>query len=254
MRRPMITFVAFHVDLARPTLRRIRERIRSVRVLSPRRALPAVFGSAERFHPGCRKVVITDRKTRLRLPPGIEVIRMDIDPADPLYARSLGWLQLLRDSDGHHVFLDSDILLNADLAPLFEREFDVGFTYRDDETWPINIGIHFAHGERRPNAVAFHEAWLEAYGARYRTRVWGGDQDSIRELLRGADFTRDDAFVHKANGFEVLMLPCALYNFSSRDNKRMPDHYPDRKVLHFKGRRKRDMLPYWKRYLRPGAG
>jgi len=247
----MINFVAFHVDLRRSTLRRIRERIRSVRVVKPHKCLPAVFDSAERFHPGCRKVVLTDRDTKLKLPDGIEIVRMDLDRAEPLLSRNRAWIGFLENRPGHTVFLDSDILLNASLAPVFEREFDVGLTYRNDPQWPINVGIQFAHGARPERVLAFHEAWLEAFVSRHRDgNVWGGDQDSIPELVGPADFTREDAFLHRHGGFDVLLLPCAQYNFSSRDNKRMPGHYPDRFVLHFKGRRKRDMLPYWKRYLR----
>jgi len=251
----LITFVAFHVDIRRTTMRRIRERIKSVRVTSPRRCLPAVFGSAERFHPGCGKIVLTDRSTRMRLPPGIEVRRLDLDASEPLLARNLAWTEFLADVRGHVVFLDSDILVNGDLGPVFADPFDVGLTYRNASDWPINVGINFVHGDRLDRGRAFHDAWLGRFREAYRgSGVWGGDQDAIRDFVTGADFTREDVHLHREGGWDILMLPCATYNFSSRDNKRMPDFYPDRKVLHFKGRRKRDMLPYWKRHLRSGGG
>ena len=54
---------------------------------------------------------------------------------------------------GDAVFLDADVVVQKDLAPLFEDEFDIGLTYRDAtdpsllltpqayETMPFNTGV-----------------------------------------------------------------------------------------------------------------
>ncbi|MEI6212365.1 MAG: hypothetical protein WCR06_12145 [bacterium] len=51
-----------------------------------------------------------------------------------------------------------------------------------------------------------------------------------------------------ADGYDLLLLPCAHYNFST-PGERMPGPYPGIPVLHFKGKRKDDMLPYWRQHL-----
>ena len=74
----------------------------------------------------------------------------------------------------------------------------------------------------------------------------------MRDLVDGADFTRDDTFLYRQHDFNILMLPCAEYNFSSKDEHGMSGDYPQKKVLHFKGRRKPNMLAYWARMQQKG--
>jgi hypothetical protein len=250
----MITFAAFYVDVTAETMDNIHKRTAGITVIDPHRFTETMFASAAHFHPGCRKVLLTDAHTALPFAGDIEVIRLDLDPRQPMLARSTAWLTFLQQADAHVVFLDSDILINANLDHVFAPDFDIALTYRAQAKWPINAGINFAHGQRLERARAFHQMWLDQFQARYpHEAVWGGDQDVLEELVSTADFSRSDTFRHQQHGFELLLLPCALYNFATEDQHGMTGHYPDKKVLHFKGRRKPHMFPYWQQYIKPAT-
>lgn len=247
----MITFVTFHVDLKKGVLQKIHQRIRSVQPGSIDKLLPIMFQSAVKAHPGSRCVVLTDRLTRFRANPGFDVLRYDVDAEQPILARSEAWLRFLNEADSHVVLVDSDIVFNASVAELFDSEFEVGFTYRPADKWPINLGINFAHGGHLDQAVAFHKIWLQRFNTVYRDgAAWGGDQDAIRDLVDGADFTQTGTYLHNQGGFRILLAPCEVYNYSHPSSGTMPDFDAERKVMHFRGKRKRQMEAYWRRCQR----
>lgn len=247
----MICFVTFHVDLNRGALARIHQRIRSVQPGSVDKLLPIMFQSASMFHPDCRRIVLTDRVTRFKANAGFEVLRYDVDGEFPILAKSEAWLRFLKQADAHVVFLDADIVFNAGIGALFETDFDVGFTGRPADKWPINLGINFAHGGHMDKAVAFHEIWLGKFLAVYRdAAAWGGDQDAVRDIVGEADFARPDVHVHEHDGFRIMLAPCDIYNYSHPSSGVVPDCDPARKVMHFRGKRKRQMAAYWKNCLR----
>jgi hypothetical protein len=226
----------------------VHERVDSISAPDPQAFARAMFASAAHFHPRCRQVLLTDLQTAVPHLPDVDVVRLDLDTTRPMLARSIAWLAFIQQSDSHIVFLDTDILINANLDPLFARDFDVGLTYRHHRRWPINAGINFVHGDHLAGAARFHQRWLERFQTGYaHNTVWGGDQDALRDLVDEADFTRRDIFLHRQHDFEILMLPCVEYNYSSADEHGMDGDYPEKKVLHFKGRRKPNMLPYWSR-------
>lgn len=256
----MIVFAAFYIDIPSGVRDRIRKRVPIEPIKRPHQLTAMMLESARLFHPGCRTVVLSDRHTKFNpraspflkpFHPDTEIIRFELDQTRPMLARSTAWLEFLRQADTHVVFVDSDILFNANLDDVFEWNFDVALTYRDQEHWPINSGIGFVHRDNLARGIAFHEKWLELVQGTYAdTADWGADQDAAQELLSEADFTRADAYLHRQNGFGVLLLPCADYNFSSASGTPMTGVYPDKKVLHFKGHRKPSMSAHWKRHLR----
>ena len=83
--------------------------------------------------------------------------------------------------------------------------------------------------------------------------VWGGDQDALRDLFSQVDFVREDSFNWQFGDIDIRFIPCARYNFSTSYTSEMDGYYPDASVLHFKGRRKPQMFPYWHKHIRPSA-
>ena len=247
----MITFAAFYIEVNQQTMANVRQHTSTVTVTEPQRFIGTMFASATLFHPTCRRVILTDRQTPFPADLDCELIRLDIEPNQPMLARSTAWVEFIHQADSHIVFLDSDMLLNANLDHLFAQRFDVALTYRNERKWPINAGINFIHGEPvRTGASLLHFVARTVSTGSYHAAVWGGDQDAVRDLLDEADTSRTDIYRHRQHGFDILMLPCAEYNFSTPNGTDMPGHYPDRKVLHFKGPRKPAMLPYWDNYLK----
>lgn len=248
-----VTFVTFYLDVTDRTMAAIHETTSTITVTEPHRYIRAMFSSARRFHPACRQVILSDQHTRFPPHPDTEIIRYQLDPTNPMLSRSIAWLAYLRRAEGHVIFLDSDILINGDLAHVFAADFAVCLTYRaGDQKWPINAGLNFAHGRQLGAAADFHKRWLARYRAAHRdSSVWGGDQDALRELFAEVDFARDDCFTGRFGELDIRFIPCATYNFSTKIAEEMNGHYPDARVLHFKGRRKPFMLPYWRRYIQP---
>lgn len=251
-----ITFVTFYIDVSDQTMATIHETTSTITVTEPHRYIGTMFASAARFHPACRQVILSDGQTRFPPHPDTEVVRYELDSKNPMMSRSIAWLSFLRRAEGHVIFLDSDILINGDLSHVFADDFAVCFTYRDgDRKWPINAGINFAHGRQLAAAADFHARWLERYRASHDDfSVWGGDQDTLRELFAAIDFAREDCFSGRCGDIDIRFIPCASYNFSTPMAVDMDGHYPQARVLHFKGRRKPFMLPYWRQHIQDNVG
>ena len=254
----MITFAAFHMDIGKDNLAGIHQIVSTITVKEePRLYLETALASCRARHPGCRRVVLTDSSTPFPADAGYEVFRVDgLDPARLMFSRSHAWTRFLERADSHVVYLDGDMLIQEDLEPLFEREFDAGLTYRDGvPNWPINAGIQFFHRRRLDRGVAFLRDCLRLFETRYQaSAAWGGDQDALRDMIVGADVSRTDTHLWRSTeGYDLLLLPCARYNFSTQAEK-MPGPYPGIPVLHFKGKRKDDMLPYWRQHLAQKSG
>jgi len=250
--KPPITFVTFYMDVTDQTMASIHRTTSTITVTEPHQYIQTMFASARRFHPDCRTVVLSDQATQFPPRVDIDIIRYQLDTQQPMLSRSIAWLAYLRAARGHTVFLDSDLLINGDLSHVFAEDFAAALTYRDgDSKWPINAGINFAHGDDLEAAAAFHEIWLREFRAAHLGQsVWGGDQDTLRELFTAVDFAREDSFNWRLGDIGIRFLPCARYNFSTSYITEMNGYYPDALALHFKGKRKPYMFPYWRKHIR----
>ncbi|MYD09242.1 MAG: hypothetical protein F4X02_04280 [Chloroflexi bacterium] len=250
-----LTFVTFYMDVTDQTMASIHQTTSTITVTEPHQYIQTMFASARRFHPDCRAIVLSDQATRFPSRADIDIIRYDLDPQQPMLSRSIAWLAYLRAARGHTVFLDSDLLINGDLAHVFAADFAVALTYRaGDSKWPINAGVNFAHGDNLPAAADFHELWLRKFRAAHLAQsVWGGDQDALREIFAAVNFAREDSFDWRLGELAIRFLPCARYNFSTSYKHKMNGYYPDALVLHFKGKRKPYMFPYWRAHIRPSG-
>lgn len=255
----MITFVIFHVELE--------ERAGPGKALEEpcdfNELTDVAFRSATLFHPDCRKVLLTDNQTKFHLGTDVEIIRQQIDPKALMLSRMRCQLEFLEKQDprDHFVFLDSDIVLNGSLEHLFENDFEVGLTYmRSQNTertagkMPINGGLFFFKGSDKPSALHF----MQKVFSRYLNETvegyehWWGDQNALMDFIGRDSFYQRKSDSFTVEGIRIRLFPKEEYNFSPRNQmKRIWRPFSKEKVLHFRGARKRLMMPYWNIYLAP---
>jgi hypothetical protein len=254
----MLTFVTFHVDL-----RGERSPVPGAPPLPPpvsvadyHRLVTLFFRSVRRFHPSARLVLLTDERTRIALDePGIELVRSAVDPARLMLHRMRAQLGYLRAAEpGVDLFLlDADMLVNASLEELGAIPEDLALTYRRDPM-PINGGFIFVPAAGRRPARAFLERVYGAFETRHADQgAWWGDQIALSEAL--GPLPPDPGAVIRTGEATVRLLSARTYNYSPDDHYRsIVTPLGTRKVLHFKGRRKRLMPLYWAAHLAGGTG
>ena len=202
--------------------------------------------------PGVAIILVTDMDTKIDgFTDADYIIRLPRDPYHLMYARvrACNALVLSKRLQGPILFVDTDLCLNRDFAPLFDGSFDVALTYRSSMRFPlmpINEGLILG-SPARPQAVAqFFKKYIDHYDwlaeqpnvkTRYGfdVRFWRGGQLSLGAFAgwRVPPNTAHDAEV---NGLRCRFLHCESYNYSVPAAKLPPlDHIWG---LHFKG-----MLP-----------
>ena len=170
-------------------------------------------------------------------------------------SRAQGELVARHDFARPLVLLDSDILLNGSLRPLFDEDFDVGVTWRPIKNMPINGGLLVLHNRRPEVAKAFFARFVRTYVERFAggdNAAWYGDQLALQECvgLSREQLAREQLVVK--DGCRIRLLPCDTYNFSPENRlDAIADGLPEKLVLHFKGQRKRLMQPFWNAFLEP---
>mgnify|MGYP003335078887 FL=1 len=197
--------------------------------VGPVMPIPQIMvASLKKTMPNARLVQMTDADT-LPIPGVDEVIRKpQVDDRFMCYR-----LLHLRDFPrGDTVFLDVDVIVRRDLATVFDAEFDIGLTYRDDsdrslrlspevrEKMPFNTGVMFA----RASGWAF---WEEAYEYSLTLseseKCWFGDQLAIRHVA-------------EKSPLKIVKLPCAQYNYSPWH---VDEDVSEKFVVHYKGDRRK---------------
>ncbi len=200
--------------------------------------------------PGIKIILLSDTATHLQGFTGPDyVVRLPRDPNHLMYAR-LRACQALAMSGrlaGPALFLDTDVCLNRDFAPLLGGTFEVGVTYRSALRFPlmpINEGLFMSTGVR-PAALAeflgrcldFYD-WLaqlafvrERYG--FDVRFWRGGQLSMNLFAgwRVPPMAPEDATLY---GVRCRFFHCETHNYSVPADSSLEglDKYW---ALHFKG-------------------
>jgi hypothetical protein len=189
-------------------------------------AIPSLMvGSVKAAMPGAEIVQMTDQATPAV--PGVDsVVRQDWDGKKLMIYRLAHLAALGRAA---YVILDTDVVVQRSLEPVFEQAFDVALTVRHeavktlDKTknltpeMPYNTGVMFSREPR------FWKAALECCrGLHEKQHDWWGDQLSVKAV---ADSGR----------FNVLELPCDVYNYSPRTED---EGLEERHAVHYKGARK----------------
>lgn len=189
-----------------------------------------MVASVKKAMPAARIVQMTDTDTKPVT--GVDdVIRKRYDGKFPMPYRLLH-LKDFPETDA--IFLDTDVVVQKDLSPVFESEFDIGLTVRDEPvvdpegiditiTMPYNTGVMFS----RPSGRPFWEAaYRHCLAFSDYEKEWWGDQLSVKAV---ADTTT----------LKLKTFPCSLYNYTP---EKSGQDLGEKFVVHYKGARKEWML------------
>lgn len=214
-----------------------------------------LFMSARQFHPGSSCIVLTDEHTRLGSLSSY-CLRMNyaVRPNKIMFDRMGAQRAFIQDYDFSRpvMMADSDVLVNDSLDPVFQQNFDVGLTWRNNARMPINGGVLFINNKQPSACRRFFAVIHELYERKYAEQAgWYGDQYALHDFL---GMTRKEIASHTgivaAHGCRILLLPCERYNYSPENTSAsIASRFLDKYVLHFKGERKRLMKLYWQAHL-----
>lgn len=242
----MITFVVYHTLLPKSSIETIVSNTKSLQngfwsdsLKDYETYIQILFASAQKHHPDCKCVILTDRSTPFSLP----VIRFDLDPSKPALMRLKAQIEFLKQSkEGPIVFLDYDMIIQENLLKI--ENFDLALSYRNSPETPINGGFLFVRDI--PKALLFLNKVHALYERKYTGlwNIWGGAQRCLIETIGYENFQRRESDIINVEGCNILLLPADTYNYST-ENDQMDGFYPDKKILHFKGNRKKEMISYW---------
>jgi hypothetical protein len=249
-----LDFVTFHVSVGSSLQAHPNHTSKHQEYIS---MIDMMFASARLADKSARIVVLTNRNTDLRnCSTHIDaIVRSDVDTSKLMLERAQNQLRYVEKSnfEAPIVILDSDILINAPLEPVFNLDFDVALTWRANKDQPINGGLFILNNIRPNVSRQFFRKFCAIFRERYSDQArWYGDQLALRDCV-GIPSTQIRGMpLVEVDGCRILLLPCEIYNFSP-DNKysSIKVDQPDKVVLHFKGQRKRLMAPYWYAWLRP---
>lgn len=132
--------------------------------------------------------------------------------------------------DGDTLILDTDVIVQADLSPLFAFPFDLALTKRYDpiidcdgtdlsKVMPYNTGVMFS---RKQQFWRYCHEWLKPWGA--PAKKWYGDQMAVAAI---------------APAWNVLNLHCDNFNYSPESED---EDVSRRLVVHYKGGRRKPWM------------
>lgn len=189
-----------------------------------------MVASVKRVMPAAKIVQMTDYDTKPVT--GVdEVIRKRYDGR---FLMPYRMLHLQDFPESQAIFLDTDVVVHKDLAPVFDEEFDVGLTIRLEpimgpngadvtKAMPYNTGVMFSKQTGKPFWAEAHQYCLSLPK---EAREWWGDQLSVKAV---ADTT----------SLKVKTFPCDLYNYTPESQN---EDLSNKFVVHYKGERKQWML------------
>jgi hypothetical protein len=248
-----IELVTFHVALEGP----------SRPAFDYGRMLAQSFESARLRSPASRQVLLTDMDTAFPpLGPGVTVARSTVDKTRLMYERMRLQHEHLvnRPSGLATVFLDSDVVVNADPAAIFAEGFDVGLTHRPLVEAPFNGGVIFvgpgdAGRKFFASALACYEAMASSPAIRAvypeDIRAWWGDQFALAALVGWRAFAECDGKALEVDGARVRFFPCETHNHVVESREYDAAELAAKFFIHFKGPRK-PMMDVYVKALRAG--
>ncbi len=220
------------------------------------RLLGQSFESARLRSPASSRVLLTDERTALpSLGPGVEVVRFPIDLSRLMYERMRVQREHLRTRRPGlaTVFLDSDVVVNAEPASIFAEDFDVGLTHRPVVDAPFNGGVIFVAagtaGQRFfdralacYDALAGNPAIAPLYPRDLRT--WWGDQFALAALVGWRALAERQGDALCVDGVRVRIFPCETHNYTIEPRMYGAVELASKHFIHFKGPRKEMMAAY----------
>jgi hypothetical protein len=182
-----------------------------------------MVASVKRHMPNAEILQLTDDETPEIQ--GCRAVRMKWQGDDAFTIFKLKHLVWL---SGDVLVLDSDVVVQADLSPVFELPFDVAATWRDGpikgpkgdditKIMPINTGVMFCRNH------GFWSVCLQFCGEHF-INEWCADQLSAPAAVRQ---------------FNTLRLHCDNFNYTPKSRD---EDVSQRLVVHYKGDRKEWML------------
>jgi hypothetical protein len=196
-------------------------RLAQLLIASVRRTMPGV-GIVQFTAPASARV------------PGVD--HVEVEPAAPI---ALARLRAYAQCFGDWLLVDTDVIVQQDVRPIFEREstdpwpwFDVAVADRSGSLRPKEIGSKFMTrmpynaGAVFSRTAAFWQAAVERLERLSpKAQAWMGDQQAMCDVIAGATF-------------RVRLLP-SRYNYSPH---RRDEDVSGQAILHFKGPRKAWLL------------
>jgi hypothetical protein len=129
------------------------------------------------------------------------------------------------------------------LEDVNKRQWDVALTWRAlPALMRINAGLVMVHGQRLSSGLKLLNELQKVFLQRHRTDYWFGDQLGMNDVLSSVVLPQKDTqevFRTDFQGINVLLLPGLIYNCKP------PVALPKTKVIHWAGRRRADMVPFW---------
>ncbi len=216
-----------------------------------------LFRSARIFHRNVICTLLTDDQTNMdKLATVFQRRNYAIDHQALILSRSLAQFKYIDEFDFSHplLLIDSDILVNGSIQSIFDEDFDVALTWRNNKLMPINGGLIILNN-RRPDVVRdFFRRFIFIYQTSYsdpQNSQWYGDQLALRDLIDQSpeDFSNNRVVV--VDGCRILLLSCDIYNFSPENKyQEICTGLPGKVILHFKGERKRLMTHFWNAWIK----
>lgn len=250
----MITFVACYIDLPPIVISKLPQvEAESLSVADPRRLISAMFASAERFHPGCGKVVLTDLATPLNFPPEIKVIRSPLlNPMRLEYSRLKAYSEYLEHivMPTHVVFLHYDMLIQTDLLPIFDKKFDLALTCRPMELKIFKSELFLIPSKRCKAASRLYKQLAETLATNHpKFMMWGGIEIALLTFINPMEFMKNRGKPMTVNGFDFLFLKGEQYNYIPVDSSDVSATLKEKQILHFQGARKALFWNYCENFL-----
>lgn len=142
------------------------------------------------------------------------------------------WVNYFKDKQGQYVLMDCDMLVLKPFHEVFEREFDIGYTYRGRP--PFNGGVVYVNVNKyslkllrdwRDVNKKMYKDW--GFHREYRTKYTGMNQAAFGYLLENNPDCNIEAF------------PCRIYNACDNHWRTLSDRA---KVIHYKSELRRASL------------
>lgn len=247
----MFNFVTFHVNIGAVDSLHPNSTLENSEYIS---MIEMMFASARLFDPDATLTLLTNQTTACGSFSKIgRVIRRSIDVRNLMLERTKLQLNYIQSNDFRQpiILLDSDILINRPLDPIFSRDFDVALTWRKNKEQPINGGFMILNNTRPEISKNFFERYASIYEQKYQGQAgWWGDQLALRDSVGLSLAEYSSEIIIDSEGCRIFLLPCRIYNFSPENNFQGFDSpLSDKFILHFKGERKRFMKSFWRAWL-----
>jgi hypothetical protein len=191
--------------------------------------------------------LLTDRTTdTAALGAHIRVVRRDLADMPIMLGRLTAESEYVGASDLARpiLLLDTDILINRPLAPVFADDFDVGVTLRRGKGMPINSGVRFINNRRPDVSRRFMQDLAALVAGRFIDDAnWWADQLALNAMVPVDPSIAMPARIEHG-GYRIQVLPVSEYNYSPPAYRwAMLPSYRSKYVLHFKSARRKRLMP-----------